>query len=163
MVLNDDVLVYPAHGAGTLCGKNLSKESSSTIGQEKGTNWSLQEATEEAFVQNLLADQPFVPAYFSYNVELNRKGAAAFKQSISSVKLVTDAPDEFINNLNKDLWTVDVRKEAYFKEGHVLHSINLMIDGKFETWLGSIIKPSEPYYLAGANEQQLNRYSQPAT
>jgi hydroxyacylglutathione hydrolase len=115
----------------------------------------LQEATEEDFVQNLLADQPFVPAYFPYNVELNRKGAAPFKQSVSSVELVTNTSDEFIYNFNIDLWIVDVRKEAHFKEGHVPHSINLMIDGKFETWLGSIIKPSEQYYLAGADEKQL--------
>ncbi len=83
MVLNDDVVVYPAHGAGTLCGKNLSKESSSTIGKEKETNWSLQEATEEEFVKNLLADQPFVPAYFPFDVELNRNGAAPLQEAIS--------------------------------------------------------------------------------
>lgn len=155
IVLNDDVLVYPAHGAGTLCGKNLSQESSSTIRQEKGTNWSLQEATEEEFVKNLLADQPFVPAYFPYNVELNRKGAAPFKQSIASVELIDNSSDDFINNINKDLWIVDVRNEGDFKKGHLPHSINLMIDGKFETWLGSIIKPGEKFYLAGESEEQL--------
>ena len=87
MVLNDDVLVYPAHGAGTLCGKNLSKESSSTMGKEKETNWSLQEATEEEFVDNLLADQPFVPAYFPYDVELNRHGAAPLQQAIGNITI----------------------------------------------------------------------------
>lgn len=86
---------------------------------------------------------------------LNRKGAAPFKQSISSVELVTDTSDSLSDNLSKELWIVDVRKEADFKEGHLPHSINLMIDGKFETWLGSIIKPDEKYYLAGANEEQL--------
>lgn len=155
MVLNDDVIVYPAHGAGTLCGKNLSKESSSTIGQEKRTNWSLQDATEEEFVQNLLADQPFVPAYFSYDVELNRRGAASFNQSVSSVNFITDTSGEFISHLNQGLWIVDVRKEADFKQGHLPHSLNLMIEGKFETWLGSIIKPGEKYYLAGADEDEL--------
>ncbi|MEP6684299.1 MAG: hypothetical protein ABJA35_13615 [Parafilimonas sp.] len=66
MKLEEDVTFYPAHRAGTLCGKNLSKESSSTVGEEKKTNWSLQDATEEEVVKNLLADQPFIPQYFSF-------------------------------------------------------------------------------------------------
>lgn len=150
MPLNDDVLVYPAHGAGTLCGKNLSNESSSTIGAEKKTNWSLQPATEEEFVKNLLSDQPFVPAYFPFDVELNRKGAAPIKQSIAAVK-VGDAP----TTLDTSLWVVDVRAEADFKEGHLPHSVNLMESGKLETWLGSIIKPEEKFYLAAESKAQL--------
>jgi len=156
-ILNNDVLVYPAHGAGTLCGKNLSKESNSTIGQEKQTNWSLQEATEEEFVQNLLADQPFVPAYFSFNVEVNRRGAAPLQKSIANVAINEKPSEELLNSLKTSLWIVDVRKEADFKEGHLPHSINLMIDGKFETWLGSIIKPEEKFYLAGESGEQLQK------
>ncbi|WP_207493773.1 MBL fold metallo-hydrolase [Aridibaculum aurantiacum] len=155
--LKDDVLVYPAHGAGTLCGKNLSKESSSTIGQEKQTNWSLQEATEEEFVQNLLADQPFIPAYFPFNVEVNRKGAAPLQESISKITVNENPSEELLNNLESSLWIVDIRKEADFKEGHLPHSINLMIDGKFETWLGSIINPEEKFYLAGESKEQLQK------
>jgi hydroxyacylglutathione hydrolase len=157
MVLNDDVLVYPAHGAGTLCGKNLSKESSSTIGQEKGTNWSLQEATEEEFVQNLLSDQPFVPAYFPFDVELNRKGAAPLQESISTVSINETPSEALLSGLDGSLWIVDVRKEADFKEGHLPHSVNLMEDGKLETWLGSIIKPEEKFYLAGDSRGQLQK------
>lgn len=85
ITLNDDVMLYPGHGAGTLCGKGLSEANSSTIGKEKETNWSLQPMNEEEFVTALLSDQPFIPAYFPYDVELNRKGAAPFKQSISAV------------------------------------------------------------------------------
>ena len=157
MTLNDDVLVYPAHGAGTLCGKNLSKENSSTIGQEKMTNWSLQDATEEMFVQNLLTDQPFIPAYFPFNVEVNRKGAAPLQESISKVAINENPSEEVLNSLDRSLWIVDVRKEADFKEGHLPHAINLMEDGKFETWLGSIIKPEEEFYLAGDSIEQLQR------
>ncbi|RZK92390.1 MAG: MBL fold metallo-hydrolase, partial [Pedobacter sp.] len=95
MALDDDVLVYPAHGAGSLCGKNLSKENSSTIGKEKQTNWCLQDASEEEFVKNLLTDQPFIPHYFPFDVELNRKGAPAFRESISEVMRTekNDAPE----------------------------------------------------------------------
>jgi hydroxyacylglutathione hydrolase len=156
-VLPDDVIVYPAHGAGTLCGKNLSKESNSTIGKEKQSNWSLQEATEERFVENLLADQPFVPAYFPYNVELNRQGASNMHQSIAAIHI-----SEEKDNLDPLSWVVDVRKEEDFKAGHLPHAINLMEDGKFETWLGSIIKPGEKFYLAGTNKAQVQRMIQRA-
>jgi glyoxylase-like metal-dependent hydrolase (beta-lactamase superfamily II)/rhodanese-related sulfurtransferase len=151
-VLNDDVLVYPAHGAGTLCGKNLSKESSSTIGAEKQTNWSLQEATEEEFVANLLADQPFVPAYFPFDVEVNRQGAAPLQQSIDAIAI-----EQKSDALEPSAWVVDVRDAATFKKGHLPYSINLMEEGKFETWLGSIIKPGEHFYLAGESKAQVQR------
>ena len=155
MKLEDDVIIYPAHGAGTLCGKNLSEESSSTIAEEKKTNWSLQEATEEEFVKNLLADQPFVPLYFPFDVELNRKGAACLKESIARIKIGGTADEKTISALDKSLWVIDTRKENEFKNGHLPHSVNLMEDGKFETWLGSIIKPDEKFYLASQSKEQL--------
>ena len=157
MKLHDDALVYPAHGAGTLCGKNLSKESTSTIGKEKQTNWSLQDGTEEEFVKNLLTDQPFVPQYFPYDVELNRKGATALQESITKIKIGETVNQNSNPDLDKTLWAIDTRKEADFKDGHLPHSINLMEDGKFETWLGSIIKPAEKFYLAGESKEQLQR------
>ena len=151
-VLNDATIVYPAHGAGTLCGKNLSKESSSTIGQEKQTNWSLQEATETEFVINLLTDQPFVPAYFPFDVAVNRRGAAPLQESLDQI-IITDASE----HLDPGTWIIDVRNASAFKEGHLPHAINLMEDGKFETWLGSILKPGERFYLAGENREQVQR------
>ena len=155
MMLEDDVIVYPAHGAGTLCGKNLSKESSSTIVEEKKTNWSLQQTTEEEFVQNLLADQPFVPHYFPFDVELNRKGAAGLNESIDNIKTGITADEKAISALDKSLWVIDTRKEEDFKKGHLPYSINLMENGKFETWLGSIIKPKEKFYVVSDNKEQL--------
>ena len=155
MVLQDDVIVYPAHGAGTLCGKNLSKESSSTVAEEKKTNWSLQNATEEDFVKNLLADQPFVPQYFPFDVELNRKGTAGLQESIDKIKIGSTVDEKSILDLDKSLWIVDTRTEVDFKKGHLPHSINLMEVGKFETWLGSIIKPGENFYLASESKAQL--------
>lgn len=158
LTLNDDVLLYPGHGAGTLCGKSLSEASVSSIAKEKQTNWSLRQMTEDEFVQNLLNDQPFIPAYFSYDVEINRNGAAPFGESISAVVFgdavnnITDA-----EHLNKTVWVVDARQEKAFKKGHLPLSVNLMEGAKFETWLGSIIKPGEPFYLAGENKDQLQR------
>lgn len=155
MVLDDDVLVYPAHGAGTLCGKNLSKESSSTIGNEKQTNWCLQPMSEDEFVKNLLSDQPFVPMYFPFDVEVNRKGAAPLQESLLKIEIKESADQNF--ELNETLWVIDTRKEEDFKKGHLPHSVNLMEEGKFETWLGSIIRPGEKFYLAGESTGQLQR------
>ena len=157
MVLADDVMVYPAHGAGTLCGKSLSKENSSTIGNEKQTNWSLQKTTEQEFVNNLLAGQPFIPQYFPFNVEVNRIGAEGLHESISKIKTIETVDKKTDPFLNKTMWVIDTRKEGDFKEGHLPHSINLMEDGKFETWLGSIIKPNEKFYLAAESKDQLQR------
>ena len=153
MPLNDEVIVYPAHGAGTLCGKALSDANSSTIGEEKKTNWSLQPQTEGEFVKELLSDQPFIPAYFSFEVALNKKGATILQENIGKIRTGKSSPDE----LDKSYWIVDTRKEKDFKEAHLPHSVNLMENGKFETWLGSIIKPNEKFYLAGENKEQLQR------
>ncbi len=155
MPLPNDVLVYPAHGAGTLCGKNLSKESSSTIEEEKKTNWSLQKNTEEEFMRILLADQPFVPLYFPFDVDLNRKGATSLKESIDKIKISNSVNEKITTGLDKTSWVIDTRREDDFKKGHLPYSINLMEDGKFETWLGSIIKPGERFYLASESKKQL--------
>src|SRR5690606_20603096 len=136
MTLADDVIVYPAHGAGSLCGKGLSSASSSTIGAEKATNWSLKEYTEGAFIDELLDSQPFVPKYFTNSVELNKKGAGNFEASISKVTISEGIPGNLDNYV-----IIDTRNEAEFKKGHLPNSINLMNDTKFETWLGSIISP----------------------
>lgn len=155
MVLDEDVVVYPAHGAGTLCGKKLGKESSSTIGREKQTNWSVQPATEVSFVENLLADQPFVPPYFPYAMELNRRGAAPLAENLAKIAVMESNGNTA--GSDQTAWIVDTRKGEDFKNGHLPHSVNLMEDGRFETWLGSIIRPGEKFYLAGENEGQLQR------
>ena len=158
MKLEDDVVVYPAHGAGTLCGKSLSKESSSTIGKEKQTNWSLKPMPAEKFIKFLLIDQPFIPAYFPYDVELNRTGAAMFKTSIEAVyfkSIIKNQADA--DTLDKAIMIVDTRNEKEYKKGHLPTAVNLMEGAKFSTWLGSIIKPEEQFYLAGQNIDQLNK------
>lgn len=158
MKLPDDVIVYPAHGAGSLCGKALSEADSSTIGVEKMTNWSLQEMTEDEFVKNLLTDQPFIPAYFPYDVELNRVGAPDFRESIAKVMIASPVKsEEDASKLKKELWVVDARPDKEFKKGHLPHSVNLMEGTKFETWLGSIIQPGEQFYLGGESERQLKQ------
>ena len=150
-VLPDDVIVYPAHGAGSLCGKGLSSANSSTIGAEKMTNWSLQESTEEEFVIELLENQPFVPKYFTNSVELNKKGAPPFRSEIDKINISESVPDNF-----EGFIIIDTRDQSDFKNGHLSNSINLMNDTKFETWLGSIISPGEKFHLLAENKKVLN-------
>ena len=142
--------VYPAHGAGSLCGKNLSEARVSTIGQELEDNFALSDMSEEEFVDYLLADQPFVPKYFAYDVEINKTGAPALADSLAQVPRVQ------VTDVQPGVWVVDTRPEATFKQGHLPRSINLMESGKFETWLGSILSPAEAFYLAAADEMSLN-------
>ncbi|MEP6594800.1 MAG: MBL fold metallo-hydrolase [Ginsengibacter sp.] len=156
MQLEDETTVYPAHGAGTLCGKALSKANSSTIAKEKESNWSLKQQTEDEFIKELLDDQPFIPAYFAYDVKLNKHGAGNLIENTSAVHIGDPIINEHTGErLNKSLWIVDVRDEQDYKKGHLLHSTNLMNETKFETWLGSIIKPGEQFYIAASDEKNL--------
>ncbi len=150
MKLDDEVIVYPAHGAGSLCGKSLSDANQSTIGQEKRSNPALQEMSEEAFVEMLLQDQPFIPKYFSYNVDLNKQGAADFQPSVENVPLLAED-----TMLEKGILIVDARPEKVFKQGHLPGAINLQNGEKFETWLGSIIHPDEEFYLLASDTKTL--------
>jgi glyoxylase-like metal-dependent hydrolase (beta-lactamase superfamily II)/rhodanese-related sulfurtransferase len=158
MTLPNDVLVYPAHGAGSLCGKGLSEQNSSTIGAEKISNWSLQNLSEEEFVSELLADQPFIPKYFPFDVGINKKGADAYATSILKVQQSeTITSVEFTNSLNPNILIIDTRPQEQFKKAHLKNAINLMNDTKFETWLGSIVNPNEPFYLIAENDMLLNQ------
>ena len=157
MTLPDDVKVYPAHGAGSLCGKGLSELNTSTIGAEKMSNWSLQNISEEVFMNELLAGQPFIPKYFTFNVEINKKGGDNFLESISNVPIAKSITSEASANvLNSKIAIIDSRPQQQFKKKHLKNSFNLMNDTKFETWLGSIINPGEPFYLAAESESGLN-------
>jgi len=142
-----DVLVYPAHGAGSLCGKALSEAKSSTIGAEKAGNPMLRPLSEAAFVQELLADQPFIPKYFGYDVALNKAGAPAYAPSVQQVpRLAASAA------LAAGVVVIDTRPEAEFKKGHVEGALNIQQGGKFETWLGALVGPDELFYLIAADE-----------
>ena len=145
--LADNVLVYPAHGAGSLCGKGLSSANVSTIGTEKASNWCLQEKSENDFINELLENQPFVPKYFVHSVEMNKEGAPNFKDSIKNIKISDQLPEKLSHDV-----IVDTRNEAEFKKGYFPGAINLMVDTKFETWLGSIIAPEEKFYLIGESK-----------
>ena len=143
--LSDEVLIYPAHGAGSLCGKNMSDASSSTLGNERMGNWAFKSQTEEEFVQELLNDQPFVPSYFGFDVDTNKKGPENFMLSIWSVPLNIN-----VSGLEDDYLVIDAREPDAYKSGHIPNSINIMArdeNDRFETWLGAIVKPNEKIFL----------------
>ncbi|MFN2127519.1 MAG: rhodanese-like domain-containing protein, partial [Anaerolineales bacterium] len=148
MPLDGDVIIYPAHGAGSLCGKALSKETSSTIGRQLVENYALQDMTEDEFVEVLLEDQPYIPRYFGYNVGVNKTGADDFEENIKKVPRLNHEPV-----LDSGTLIIDTRSRKLFNDGHVPGAINIIEDGKFETWLGSIVGPEEKYYLIAENKK----------
>ena len=104
----------------------------------------------------MLADQPFIPKYFTYNVSINKRGAVNYSESVASVELREAITCESCANaLNPEVVIIDTRPKAVFNAGHLPNAINLMEGAKFETWLGSIIKPTEKYYLVAENETKL--------
>ncbi|MCB0373515.1 MAG: MBL fold metallo-hydrolase [Muricauda sp.] len=148
----DGALVYPAHGAGSLCGKNLSSDNSSTMGNERMGNWAFKPQSKEEFVGTLLDSQPFIPSYFGFDVDTNRKGPENLRTSVAQV------PFKF--NTSVDGLIVDVRDEVVFKRGHLPGSINIMAvseNSKFETWLGAIVEPNEPFSIVLDKPEDLDR------
>ena len=150
--LQDATVVYPAHGAGSLCGKNLSTDSSSTMGREREENWAFKSMTRDQFVDAILENQPFVPKYFGHAVEINKQGATSFKESTSNVKrykALSEVPDRTL--------IIDVRNQTEYKKGHLPHSVNIILTekGKFETWLGAIVDPTESFVLLAQSQEQL--------
>ncbi len=152
MQLEREVLVYPSHGAGSLCAKNISEQHTSTIGRELEQNYALQEMSEQEFVAKLLADQPYIPRYFSRGVALNKQGAPDFEESISKVPRLS-AEDQ----LETGVLVIDTRDQLKFKNRHIKGALNLMDGPKFETWLGSIVGPEEPFYLIAEDAEKLER------
>ena len=148
--LDDDVIVYPSHGAGSLCGKSIRKAASSTIGYEKQFNYAFEKRTKAEFVSLLLSDQPFIPKYFAYDVQLNHQGAPQLKSSMEKIRHL---PKNFHPEANALI--VDTRLAPVFKSSYIAHSINIQGTGQFETWLGSLIAPVSKFYLIAGDEESL--------
>lgn len=149
--LEDETIVYPAHGPGSLCGKNMSSDLSSTIAHEKSNNWAFQIKDKDKFVDAFLEGQSFIPKYFPNSVEVNRKGAKALEDAVKNAnkKEGIEIPEGTI--------VIDTRNKEEFKKGHLKGAINIQNKetDKFETWLGSIVGPEEPYYLIAEDQQEL--------
>ncbi|MEK6285463.1 MAG: rhodanese-like domain-containing protein [Acidobacteriota bacterium] len=144
MKLDDGVEVYPAHGAGSMCGRNISKETSSTVGEQRRFNYALQPMLKDDFVRMMTADLPEAPAYFPRDAEINRTGAAALEELPRPNEL---APEE-VNALSKQShMLLDVRSSAAFGNAHVPRALNIALSGQFATWCGTLIGIGTPIVL----------------
>jgi rhodanese-related sulfurtransferase/glyoxylase-like metal-dependent hydrolase (beta-lactamase superfamily II) len=146
MKLPDDTLVYPAHGAGSLCGKNLSKEIISTIGKEKKTNYALQPMSKEKFVELITADQPKTPQYFSYDASYNMAQHATLDEVLAkALKPLT--VDEAIQQRNAGAHLLDGRESDAFAKKHVIDAISIPMNGHYATWAGTFLDHSRPVVI----------------
>jgi len=149
--LPDEVLVYPAHGAGSLCGRNMRAERSSTIGTERLTNYALQIPSREEFIRQLTTNLPARPEYFLQDAEINRGGAPALAD-LPELKAVT--PAELKSMLDEGVIALDLRPGEQFAAGHVPGSVNIPLSGQFASWAGTILGlSSRPVLIADAPEQ----------
>jgi hydroxyacylglutathione hydrolase len=149
--LPDEVLVYPAHGAGSLCGRNMRAERSSTIGTERLTNYALQIQSREEFTKQLTSNLPARPDYFLQDAEINRGGAPALSD-LPELKAIS--PAELKSLLDEGVMALDIRRGDQFATGHVPGSINIALSGQFATWAGTILGlSSRPVLIADSTEQ----------
>ena len=150
--LRDEVQVYPAHGAGSLCGKNISKETSSTIGEQRRHNYALQPMPKDRFVSMMTADLPEVPRYFPMDVAINRAGAASLAEQPGSKAL---APDAMRRMAAEGAQVLDVRTSADFGAGHVPGSVNIGLGGQFASWSGTLLDPTRPVIVVADDEARV--------
>ncbi|MWB96060.1 MBL fold metallo-hydrolase [Flavobacterium sp. GA093] len=164
MTLADHVIVYPAHGAGSACGKNMSKETVSTIGNQKATNYALREnMTEPEFITEVTDGLLPPPAYFSMNVAMNKKGYESFESVLhNGMKAITAAEFEAVAEETNAL-VLDTRKNSDFYKGFIPQSINIGINGDFAPWVGTLIaNVKQPIILVtemGQEEETVTRLS----
>jgi len=163
MTLADDVIVYPAHGAGSACGKNLSKETVGTLGEQKLTNYALRaDMTRGEFIQEVTDGLLPPPAYFPMNVKLNKEGYHNVEEIIQKNKALT--PEEFELLANEiDALILDVRHQDDFSKGHIPGSIFIGLDGGFAPWVGALVLDyKQPILLVtpeGREQEAITRLS----
>lgn len=146
MPLADNIIVYPGHGAGSACGKNIGKETMTTIGEQKKTNYALQPMTKEKFVELVTTDQPVPPQYFFGDAAINKQGAGDF------LKVINDAL-EFLSPFAFDALraagatVLDTRAPQEFAKAHIPGSINIGLDGDFAIWAGTLYPHGTAFLL----------------
>jgi hydroxyacylglutathione hydrolase len=152
LTLPDHVLVYPAHGAGSLCGRNMRAERVSTIGTERLTNYALQIKSREEFIQQLTSNLPARPEYFLQDAEMNRTGASALADLPT---LAAIEPAELQRLLADGGIALDVRAGEQFAAGHVPGSVNIALSGQFASWAGALLGLAERPVLIAESEEDV--------
>ena len=150
LTLPDETEIYPAHGAGSLCGKSLSKETWSTLGEQRHSNYALQSMTKEEFVKIVAADQPEVPMYFPKSAAKNLEGSSSLDAIERPRELSTDEITGF------DGVVVDLRQNFEYGSGHIPNSINIGLGGQFASWAGTLIPVGTPIALVANSKEQVD-------
>ncbi|HXD91597.1 MAG TPA: MBL fold metallo-hydrolase [Bacteroidia bacterium] len=162
MTLPDDVLVYPAHGAGSACGKNMSKETFDTLGNQKKTNYALANISKQDFIKELTTGILPPPQYFAKNAALNKEGYHSFDEVMQKGSKALSV-NEFEQDIKKGALVLDVRKAAEFAKGHVPNALFIGLDGQFAPWVGALITDlKQPIILVtpqGKEEETVMRLS----
>jgi hydroxyacylglutathione hydrolase len=148
LTLDDRTEVYPAHGAGSMCGRNISRETSSTIGEQRRFNYALKPMSKQEFVHMMTTDLPEPPGYFPRDAEINRSGAPMLRDLPRPAELTPLEVDRLIHQGHLAL---DVRNGAAFGAGHVPQSLNIGLGGQFASWAGTLIALEQPIILIADN------------
>jgi glyoxylase-like metal-dependent hydrolase (beta-lactamase superfamily II)/rhodanese-related sulfurtransferase len=136
--LPDTTLVYPAHGAGSMCGKNLSKETVSTLGEQRRFNYALQPMSRDEFVRLVTADQPEAPSYFAYDAEMNRRERPTLDSTLA--RTLRPLPlSAVLQEQQAGAYIVDVRDPTDWAGAHLAGSVNIGLGGQFATWAGTLL------------------------
>jgi hydroxyacylglutathione hydrolase len=144
--LPDETLVYPAHGAGSLCGKNISSDTVSTMGDQRRFNYALQPMTREEFIRLVTADQPDAPPYFVYDAVLNTRERTTLEKNLEQVLHPIDLAD-VLRMGDAGAQILDVRDPAEFAKGHFAGSINIGLGGQYATWAGTVLDRAKPIVI----------------
>jgi hydroxyacylglutathione hydrolase len=144
--LPDETLVYPAHGAGSLCGKNLSTDTVSTIGVQRAYNYAMQPMSRERFIEIVTADQPDAPDYFDYDALLNTREHPTLEQALER-ELQPLSLDAALALVSDGGQLLDTREPALFDGAHLRGSLNVALGGSFATWCGTILERERPIVL----------------
>jgi hydroxyacylglutathione hydrolase len=144
--LPDETLVYPAHGAGSLCGKNISSDTVSTLGDQRRFNYALQPMAKEEFIRIVAADQPDAPAYFTYDAILNTRERATLEKSLEQILHPIEL-DEVLSMGDAGSQILDVRDAAEYAKGHLAGSINIGLGGQYATWAGTVLDSKRPIVI----------------
>lgn len=146
LTLPDATLVYPAHGAGSMCGKNLSTDTVSTLGTQRQLNYALQPMSKDAFIRLVTSDQPEAPSYFAYDAMLNRRERPTLTHMLQH-GLTPLRLDDVVRQMNIGAQVVDVRDPEAFETAHLTGSVTIGLQGNFATWAGTVLAQDVPIIL----------------
>lgn len=144
--LPDETLVYPAHGAGSLCGKQLSTDTVSSLGDQRRLNYALQPMSKEEFIRLVTADQPDAPAYFTFDAVLNTRERATLEKNLEQILQPLEL-DEVLRMGDAGAQILDVRDPTEFAKGHLAGCINIGLGGQYATWAGTVLHRSKPIVI----------------